>query len=374
MEDTWRGRGFIASLIALVVIALIAVGLKVGIDAAMTDDNNPTPELEDLTVRPGDILPEQAVCDSDEFIENSLPTSDLKWSDSVSTPFASSDTEEMFDEVLTENCGNPTVLLMNVEALSSIGIDGTTIGDVNPWMSEFVSAFKDDPFSFLTKKAGDEDELFVTPEFQEVAALTNTVLLRLKLVEATVTEQSVTNWHVAAREGLAAGTIPIATLNEDQYKGDFLRLEYTLKGQDCPAFAIGFNVGDKRFATLHPNCEVDVTPPPTSTSTPPTSEEPECPPDMPNGTWPDCKDEPENTPSTPHGGGGPAPDQSDPEGPPAGGEPPAQYTPAPVPPAASSPPTGSTPDPAPAPSPEPSAATPEDEAVGCSPAPGKSCP
>lgn len=206
---------------------------------------------QDLKVTASDLLPEQARCTSDELNKNSMPGAALTWSDSVSTPFASSDTDKMQTEVLSENCGNPTVLAMNIEALSSVPIeDGATIGSVNPWMSEFVSAFnKDSGLSFLTKKVGNGDNLYVTPDFQKYAAMTNTVLLRIKVI-GVVSEQSLTNWHVAARSGLAAGEIPRATLNPAQESLPALKMEYTYKTTGQCLFAIGFNTADKRFETL----------------------------------------------------------------------------------------------------------------------------
>jgi len=363
----WK-MGTIASAVALFIA--LAAGLLVGAsDNAPTGDNTPVAEAPgaDLTVNFGDILPVEALCASDEFITNSLPSEELLWSDSVSTPFAANDTEAKFSELREELCGNPTLLLMTVEALSAVTIeDSVTIGDVNPWMAEFIAKANEDMFSLLTKKAETEDVVFVTADFQDVAELTNTVLLRLDNVESVVTEQSVTNWHVSAREGLAAGTIPFATLNEDQYEGEFLRLEYTLKGNECPAFAVGYNVGDKRFATLGVDCgdKPESPAPPTTPPTTPPTEEPQCPPDKPNGDWPVCKDKPENIPDTPAGGGGPAPDQPDPVGPPAGGEPPVTYAPAPTP-EPSDPPVGSTLDPDPAPSAEPSVAPEKDPEVVC---------
>lgn len=260
----WRTGAIITGILAAISIVALALW-GVTIPGANT---NPGTPAEDLTVRVGDVIPREAKClESDEFIKNSLSSTDLRWSDSVSTPFTATTPEGMFGELLNENCGNPTVLMMNVEALSKISVEeGLTIGDVNPWMADFISQKESGlaKLDFLTKKVGYGDDLFVTTSFQEVAELTNTVLLRLKVVGIS-NDNSLENWHVAARDGLAAGTLPVATLNETQEKAlPALRLEYTHK-TECPLFAIGFNIADKRFELLPVNC-----------GTPPTVTQPPC--------------------------------------------------------------------------------------------------
>jgi hypothetical protein len=265
-KKNWWRRGFNFFLSLLLLMLLVAGALWVFVASSKT--NSTSGANKDLTVTRTDLLPEQARCTSDEFVKNSMPGAALTWSDSVSTPFASSDSikplnEILLDQVLAENCGNPTVLAMNIEASSKVPIeDGATIGSVNPWMTEFVSAFNKDDLSFLTKKAGNGDNLYVTPDFQKYAAMTNTVLLRIKVLGVT-TEKSSTNWHVAGRSGLAAGEIPRATLNSTEENLPVLKLQYTYKTGQC-LFAIGFNIADKRFETL--TC---TTAPPVKTTTAP---------------------------------------------------------------------------------------------------------
>lgn len=375
-ENRWR-RGLIFSAILVVLVLIVAVALRVFAHDSNTSSQSQTTVSanQDLTVTPSDLLPEQARCTSDEFIANSLPNSNLSWSDSVSTPFASSDASTMLTELLTENCGNPTVLAMNIEALSTIPIeDGATIGSVNPWMAEFVSAFNKDDLSFLTKKAGSGDKLFVTPEFQKYAAMTNTVLLRIKVI-GVVSEQSLTNWHVAARSGLAAGEIPRATLNPTQESLPALKMEYTYKTGRC-LFAIGFNTGDKRFETLACTTAPKT---PTSASTqsvPAPKPTPTTPPASQPTPTPTLEKKIPSQDSAPRGnapvGGGtnldPGPGTYVP--PAQMVQPPATPYVAPAPPVVTTPPVTSTPDPAPAPSPQVSAPPASAPATGCSPAPG----
>src|SRR5690606_34484594 len=117
---------------------------------------------------------------------------------------------------MTENGGNPTLLLMNVEGLSSIVIDdeGTTIGDINPCFGEFIE---------LAKTGGMDGSFIlngnkVVEDITYTAQRVNTLLLRLNLGDV-VTDDSLWNWHIGAREALVVGNLPIATLNEVEEQG-----------------------------------------------------------------------------------------------------------------------------------------------------------
>ncbi len=228
---------------------------------------------EDLTVSLGDLLPEEARCDSDEFLWHSLQEvregdpAYRQWSDAVSTPFESSDPDEMRDELFGEHCGNPTELTMSIEALSDMAIDGHNIGELNPWMGEYIDAVNDPGMreAYLTLKDGEGDIVFVTEEYQQYAAMTNTLLMAFEVrgVEAL---QSVKNWHLPVP---TVGELPRAVLNDQQEGLPALVFEYTVK-DGCPLVAFGYNVGDKRFEVFPgPVCEEP--PPTTSTTKPPTT-------------------------------------------------------------------------------------------------------
>jgi len=331
MNGFWT-RGLRVALIALVALLLtwgaVALdwaaftgqkadgdtGANPGDDVSLTDTMK-----KNLTVSPEDLLPGQAKCTSgDRFNRNSLVQG--KWSDSVSTPYKASAKDGMLKETFDENCTNPTLLDMNVQALSRITIDGWNVGDHNPWMAQFLNKASDPGLraAFLTKKEN-VNGIYVTADFQRAAAMTNTLLTRFMNV-GVVTEPSTTNWHKPGG-GLVAGELVRTVLNDKQENLPVLRLELTEKGQGC-VYAIGFNTGDKRFETLgckappsktphtpttgckkdcgptqgcthncnpptcHTNCN-----PCTHNCTPP----PKCPPGQ-HGTWPICKDGPENQP------------------------------------------------------------------------------
>lgn len=237
--------GTVLSVLAIVAGVLIAA-LADGTHSTHSKSTKPAALEQSLTVRPGDILPDAARCHMDSFSRNSLD-GPLKWSDSVSTPFKSPDKAGMLKEVLNEDCTNPTVLDMNVKALARITIDGWNVGNHNPWMAQFEAQASDPGLrsAFLTKgKAGG---IYVTAGFQQVAVMTNTLILRAKNI-GVVTERSAANWHLPGA-GLVAGELARTVLNSHQENLPVLKLELTEKGVGC-MYAFGYNTGDKRFEVL----------------------------------------------------------------------------------------------------------------------------
>lgn len=277
-NNGWSRGLKVATILAvawLLIWGIFAVGTALATPASPDEPTTPTgtgaPETESLVVTPDDLLPEQALCTSDVFLDHSLRKvkkgSDEHrwWSDAVSIPFQASAKGDALKELFAENCGNPTELAMNVEALSAFTpINGFNVGDHNSWMAEFLTQADELGLrsAFLTKKDGVEG-IFVTAEYQHVAAMTNTLLLAFEN-KGFVKEKSLTNRHIA---DITAGELPRATLNPKQEKLKVLRLEFTAKDQGCLA-AIGFNKHDKRFETL-PCKKPKPNPTPTATPTKP---------------------------------------------------------------------------------------------------------
>ncbi len=318
MEKHKKLAGVLTGIFVVTMVAYFAFGgagdgssastTKDPAATAPEEDNGNTPpsagDLEDdfpddLRVRPGDILPDRAKCVSDDFVDHSLrevrsgDSEFRQWSDAVSIPYESSDKDEVLDEEFAENCGNPTALDGDIQMLSGIRIGGSTIGEENPWMGEFLATADDQGFreAFLTRKAGEGDRIFVTPEYQEIASMVNTIFLRYENagVEA---RQSVRNWHLA---GPVAGELPRVVENPDQEGLPALVLVYTRK-DNCPESVIGFNISDKRSEEFPVICEEPPKPP-----APPTPEPPcQCPkPPVPPTTVPPCKDCPPVTTAPP---------------------------------------------------------------------------
>lgn len=383
----WMTVGFATLILAVSVIASSFIGHSAS-DASSHPSSSTTTTTtapdhgvdltnqakKQLTVKVGDLLPSKAKCNRDEFIANSLSNRNLVWSDSVSTPFRSLDPSRMMTEVRSENCGNPTVLDMNVQALSAIKLGDFSVADANPWIAKFLHESKGGlRTAWLTNKEEQGDKIFVTGEMQQYAALVNTLLLRFHSI-GIVTEQSVTNWHLPGG-GLVAGELARVVLNDTQEGLPVLRLELTEKARGC-IIVIGFNVLDKRWETLP--CAT-IPPPaisvPGQPGTPPSHHHRSCPPGT-TGTPPNCltgKDpamDPASQGNAPTGGGqnqDPGPGQYIPPG--SMIHPPAVSRVNPSPPQVA-PPAGSQPDPAPAPAVESNAPPPDDPATGCTPPPG----
>lgn len=281
----------LAPLIGLALASVLVMSGCEGIHNPFSPAGNGgnVPTLTDagkkaLTVKPSDLLPDSAKCSSDDkFDEAAAITGPFKWSDSASIAFAASDKKDMLAELLKENCTNPVLLDMNVQALSAVTIDGWNVGDHNPWMGEFLQKAEKDGLrtAFLTKKQGQGDTIFVTADMRETAALVNTLILNFNNV-GVVEKPSLTNWHRPGG-GLVAGELPRTALNSKQESLPVLRVELTEKGQGC-VFAAGWNVGDKRFETLA--CKEEVAPAPAGT------------------TAPTGGDQPTGTSTTPPSGGG----------------------------------------------------------------------
>ena len=340
-----------------------------------------------LTVTKQDLLPTSAKCHGgSKFNWNSVDGPHYA-SDSVSTRFKASRPAPVRKEVFAENCTNPTLLDMNLQALSRVTVSGWNVADHNPWMGKFLKKAADPGLrlAYLTKKQ-DVKGVFVTAEFQRVAAMTNTLLMRFRAA-GLVSERSKANWHLPGG-GLVAGELVRTKLNKKQEALPVFRFELTEKGRGC-VYAIGFNKFDKRFERL--SCEKPSTPgtpgkpgtpgtpgtppgnpPSTPPGTPPGNppETHKCPPDKPHGTWPICKDGPERDPAAqgkaPTGGG-----KKDTTG--AGTKKPKPtFRPDPLPTQQPKPQPTKTPRPEPTKTPEPDAPEPTAPAQTCHPSPGKS--
>lgn len=303
LRTTWR-RGFVASAM-IVVLMIVAALLWTSLDGdgeAGPSGSDPTsstqPDSSDeqstttstllspivvpegeLEVKPGDILPDAARCESDEFIENSLPSTEKLWSDSVSTPYVSSDPNEMFAEDLQENCGNPTLLDDKIQGFRHVKVGDFSVWDNNPWMAEFDRLANEHGLraAFLTKHDG-VDGVFVTADFQLFAELLNTILLDYKVwgVESWMTSY---NAHLP---GPIAGELPRVVENPNQEDLPSLILVYTIKDVCDGASVIGMNVGDKRFEIFESKCQPPAEPP--CTVCPPETVPPTTVPDGRKGT------------------------------------------------------------------------------------------
>lgn len=279
----WIAVGVLA-LVAIVAAGSFAVGFPSAATGVASSKPSPSPSASkksnvalpkgtqnSLTVNPADILPGGTKCASDTFLDNSRTpvtaqnATDDKWSYSVTVPYVSSDPTVMMTEMSAENCGNPTVLDMNVQWLASLDVQGFKVGAANPWMGKFLAKAGDPGLrsSFLTNKTEGESKIFVTADYQSVAAMVNYLLTRFAVI-GVGSWQSVSNWHLDGA-GLVAGELPRVSLNPNQESLPALRLELTDKGVGC-VFAGGFNTADKRWEEFP--CVTPVTPATTTVPAP----------------------------------------------------------------------------------------------------------
>lgn len=372
MSSSRWGAGFIASAMLLAVVLAVPAFFQAGSTSNTPSVNDESRQaiIDALTVS---TISADAECETDEYglvkfqVGALQPVPDPRlWSDALSTPNTGENAEEARDELQKAICEDPlegtsflTFFATDVRQLL-METEGVDILDLNPWLQPYatetseinVTAAAFMPLLDVTDPSDMQvDEAMAQNRaWQQEAAYVNTLLDRF---EATGIEarKSIVNYHLAIG-GLVVGSLPAVERNDIQEDLDSLVFSLTEKDVCEELLVIGANMGDKR-PELFEAKECESPAPPPSTSPGPTPS-PSCPPDKPNGEYPVCKDGPSAIPTTPPGGGGPAPEQSDPVGPPAGGEPPVVYTPPPTP-APTGPPAGSTPDPAPAPTLQPSA-------------------
>ena len=305
------------------------------------------------------------------FTTGSTDTTKL-WSDATCPALA----EESRDAIVVEILTKPDCGAMAGNALYNALPFDTAVGNIslrenNPWLAEF--GFNDPTHINDWAMAAMNATGKVRVQYAKKLALIAELIERLHVTTIGDGMASSSYTLVVSGVGNAASvdksnpeyTIPEFTLSNIPYKGRFIYLSITIKGQPSGCNYIGVNVGyggivdknghggDGRFAQF-----VCPPPPPPAPSVPITS--PPVPvkrhsvescasvyPKFPYGHLATgCKDGAGHDPSyqghNRPGGNGVAPVQTDQQGAPAGGTPPATYTVPSAPPSVG-PPAGSTP-------------------------------
>ena len=155
-------------------------------------------------------------CNNAEFLDNSIrdvEKGDPNFrpsTDAPSTPFLEMTDEGKEAELLTENCGNPTLFDMSEQALCALDSEiWGNICDNNPWLKECLG---------LTDEHGlkaafvNDDFTLVNGNSKLCAALTNKLIRDADLV-GVVVEPSIENRHLP---GPVAGGLPRTKLNPEQ--------------------------------------------------------------------------------------------------------------------------------------------------------------
>ncbi len=240
-------------------------------------------DATNLTIKPGDLLPDAAKCSTDEFIDNSRKPVEQKgrlWVDSVSTPFTATSKTAQFTELTREICGNPTLGDAYAQALGDAKIGDFSILNANTWLGDFLkkSNSENGLKVWLAHKGSDTKTIYVTADYQSNAQMVNTLLYMLDN-QGAKTSPSTVNWPLGA---LVADTLPRVykeTLKNKQEDKPYMALTYTQKSGGCP-YVLAVNLSDKRPENV--SCEVatevapktptkprlTVTPPGKATSTP----------------------------------------------------------------------------------------------------------
>ena len=284
---------------------------------------------------------------------------DTVWPDSVRGPLTTKSAEEVFAHVLGEPdyCAQVAVGLSSTDFVAPNG-DIISVKNNNPWFKEMLPVDIADVNNWAVDvMSGNQGKQL---QAAKKCALVATLLQQL-YDGGVLNLTTALNYHVATGDSLTVnasnpfGTIREFELNPVQYTGEFVVLEFRLKGQPSVCEnQILFNTGDGRFA--RPVCTL----PPTSTpppTTPPPTHKKTCAseyPNFPHGTYPVCKDDAGHDPSyngnNKVGGNGQAPAVTAGPSAPGGGVP-AQIYVVPAAPAPAPVPTGSTPVPTPEPAP-----------------------
>ena len=307
-----------ALVIGAIGLGIAGVGALVGAFShngtaaqAATDEvleTDEATESDTLAFDPSvDLLPAAAVCKTDDFLDHSsnrvINKKHLKFATAVSTPIKGKTAKDVRQELMDENCGNPTFLAMNLNDLSKwkqISNKG--------WITEarkFVSAGLNDPTKIISKDA--EGNLHVSAAYQKYASWMNSFLLRANVSKAPESLPSIRNWEVSV--GVAPATLPNTQLAKKQESKPAWTFSFNNK-LGCQV-KIGYNTLDKRLELFScnkpkpkppveqppivepPVCTTDcvVTPPPppvceTDCTPPPPECEVDCTPPPPPPTCP----------------------------------------------------------------------------------------
>jgi hypothetical protein len=252
IERDHSTKGWKLAAASSVAVATLAMGWSGNLVApnffgtAVAADATP----QDLTIKPGDLLPDEARCGTDDkFSRNSMSdTKAREWGNSVSTPFKATDKDAQFKELVSEICVNPVLGDAYIQALTDAQIGSFSVAQANPWMREFTDKSKGGLAVWLTHKASDTKGNYVTGtstgNYQYYAQMTNAVLYVLDN-QGTKTATSKVNWPLG---GLAGDALPRVVKEAKPNKQEslpFMALTFTEKGQNCP-YVLGVNVKDKR--------------------------------------------------------------------------------------------------------------------------------
>ncbi|MBQ6313915.1 hypothetical protein IJI29_03665 [Candidatus Saccharibacteria bacterium] len=260
-------------------------------------------DLEKMTAEKFKDVPE-TLLKSSLTAEDEKRTGESGFSDALTFGFK---TEKRFKELEEEILRNPVVAGTYIRAIKDKKIGNQKIGELNPWMDEFVKLDDEHGLTYWLEYRGDDEEtIYVSSEFRRYAATLCVFFERLVEEEGTMTFKTKENWCLS---NTTTNSDRRGVLAPYQYKGEFYVRSYKTKDGNV-LFTIGFNTKDKRPAFPEdpapaPTPTPTPTPAPSPTPTPPTpTPEPTEPTSPPTGDYAkDPADDPVNKGNARQGGG-----------------------------------------------------------------------
>ncbi|MFZ2126172.1 MAG: hypothetical protein WAV04_01545 [Candidatus Microsaccharimonas sp.] len=242
-----KAKGIVAAIAAVVVVGILLVPF-----AFQATDSSNTPSGTVAFDPETDLVPDDARCTDNHFIDSSLQTVKVgnseyrQFATAVSIPVAGSDDEAVNKEVTMEVCGNPTFLRMIADDMMLWTVKGAEGNKA--WIQVILDDINTNGLDSFVEKT-ENDVLIVTPQFQKYAGWLNAVLLRFT-TEGKQSLTSIRNWEVPA--DASPITLPTARLaSEQESKPAWVRTLLDKNG-NC-LFRIGFNAEDKRLEVFE--CE-----------------------------------------------------------------------------------------------------------------------
>lgn len=254
-------------------------------------------DLEKMTVEKFKDVPE-TLLKSSLTAEDARRTGEAGFSDALTFGFK---TDKRFEELEEEILRNPVVAGTYIRAIKDKKIGNQKIGELNPWMDEFVKLDDEHGLTYWLEYRGDDEEtIYVSSEFRRYAATLCVFFERLVEEEDTMTFKTKENWCLS---NTTTNSDRRGVLAPYQYKGEFYVRSYKTKDRNV-LFTIGFNTKDKRPAFPEDPTPAP-TPAPTPTPTPPTpTPEPTEPTSPPTGYYAkNPADDPVNKGNARQGGG-----------------------------------------------------------------------
>lgn len=155
------------------------------------------------------------------------------------------------DDVMYRYAANPTFGDMNANAwVNELTPSGETIGEQNPWMQLAIDKGNGEEGLNIWLEKNKQGKWVPSEEYRQELGFPMWILTS-RFKNLGVQKGLIAAVHYPLK-ALEIGRLPKTYREENKpYKGEFLVLAYTQKGQEKPFALYGFNVEDGRHATLN---------------------------------------------------------------------------------------------------------------------------